>query len=114
MENLSGRTDDMLKIRGVNVFPSQIEEVLLNTEEIGPHYEIIVDRKNHADILTIRVELAPASMTDDFAELEKIRNKLRGALRTMLGLDAIIQLESPNTLQRFEGKAKRVTDNRKK
>ncbi len=114
MENLSGRTDDMLKIRGVNVFPSQIEEVLLKTDEIGPHYEIIVDRKNHSDILTIRVELAPASMTDDFAELEKIRNKLRNALRTMLGLDAIIQLESPNTLQRFEGKAKRVTDNRKK
>ncbi|MBE6837386.1 MAG: phenylacetate--CoA ligase [Ruminococcus sp.] len=114
MENMSGRTDDMLKIRGVNVFPSQIEEVLLKTEEIGPHYEIIVDRKNHSDILTIRVELAPASMTDDFAELEKIRTKLRSALRTMLGLDAIIQLESPNTLQRFEGKAKRVTDNRKK
>ena len=113
MENLSGRTDDMLKIRGVNVFPSQIEEVLLKTEEIGPHYEIIVDRKNHSDILTIRVELAPASMTDDFAELEKIKGKLRNALRTMLGLDAIIQLESPNTLQRFEGKAKRVTDNRK-
>ncbi len=113
MENLSGRTDDMLKIRGVNVFPSQIEAVLLKTDEIGPHYEIIVDRKNHSDILTIRVELAPASMTDDFAELEKIRNKLKASLRTMLGLDAIIQLESPNTLQRFEGKAKRVTDNRK-
>lgn len=114
MENLSGRTDDMLKIRGVNVFPSQIEEVLLKTDEIGPHYEIIVDRKNHSDILTIRVELAPQSMTDDFAQLEKIKNKLKGSLRTMLGLDAIIQLESPNTLQRFEGKAKRVTDNRKK
>lgn len=95
------------------MFPSQIEEVLLKTDEIGPHYEIIVDRKNHSDILTVRVELAPASMTDDFTELEKIRGKLRGALRTMLGLDAIIQLESPNTLQRFEGKARRVTDNRK-
>lgn len=113
MENLSGRTDDMLKIRGVNVFPSQIEEVLLNTDEIGPHYEIIVDRKNHSDILTIRVELAPASMTDDFAALEKIKSKVKSGLRTMLGLDAIIQLESPNTLKRFEGKAKRVTDNRK-
>lgn len=113
MENLSGRTDDMLKIRGVNVFPSQIEEVLLKTDEIGPHYEIIVDRKNHSDILTIRVELNPASMTDDFAALEKIRNKIKASIRTMLGLDAIIQLESPNTLKRFEGKAKRVTDNRK-
>lgn len=114
MENLSGRTDDMLKIRGVNVFPSQIEEVLLKTEGIGPHYEIIVDRKNHSDILTIRVELTPQSMTDDFAELEKITQKLKASLRIMLGLDAIIKLESPNTLQRFEGKAKRVTDNRKK
>ncbi|MGN1136045.1 MAG: phenylacetate--CoA ligase family protein [Oscillospiraceae bacterium] len=113
MENLSGRTDDMLKIRGVNVFPSQIEEVLLRTDEIGPHYEIIVDRKNHSDILTIRVELAPAYMTDNFAELERIRTKLRSGLRTMLGLDAVINLESPNTLQRFEGKAKRVTDLRK-
>lgn len=113
MENLSGRTDDMLKIRGVNVFPSQIEEVLLKTEEIGPHYEIIVDRQGHSDVLTIKVELAPASMTDDFTELEKIRKKLKNALRVMLGLDANICLESPNTLQRFEGKAKRVTDNRK-
>lgn len=114
MENMSGRTDDMLKIRGVNVFPSQIEEVILKTEGIGPHYEIIVDRKNHSDILTIRVELAPASMTDDYKALESIRIKLKSSLRTMLGLDAVILLESPNTLQRFEGKAKRVTDNRKK
>ena len=113
MTNLYGRTDDMLKIRGVNVFPSQIEEVLLRTDEIGPHYEIIVDRKDHSDILTIRVELTPQSMTDDFTELDRIRNKLRSQLRTMLGLDAKIQLESPNTLKRFEGKAKRVTDNRK-
>ncbi|MBQ8411138.1 MAG: phenylacetate--CoA ligase, partial [Ruminiclostridium sp.] len=69
--------------------------------------------KNHSDILTIRVELAPSSMTDDFAALEKIKGKVKSGLRTMLGLDAIIQLESPNTLKRFEGKAKRVTDNRK-
>lgn len=113
MDNLSGRTDDMLKIRGVNVFPSQIEEVLLRTDEIGPHYEIIVDRKDHSDILTIRVELTPQSMTDDFTELERIRAKLHSQLRTVLGLDAKIKLESPNTLKRFEGKAKRVTDNRK-
>ena len=113
MDILDGRTDDMLKIRGVNVFPSQIEEVLLRTEEIGPHYEIIVDRKDHSDILTIKVELAPDKMTDDVAELEKIKAKLKSGLRTMLGLDAKIVLESPHTLKRFEGKAKRVTDNRK-
>lgn len=108
MENLDGRTDDMLKIRGVNVFPSQIEEVILSVEEIGPHYEIIVTRENHADKLEIRVELLKA--TDVYKELEQIQNKIKSKLRVILGLDAKISLESPNTLQRFEGKAKRVRD----
>lgn len=111
MENLDGRTDDMLKIRGVNVFPSQIEEVILSVEEIGPHYEIIVTRQNHADKLEIRVELLKA--TDSFKELEAIQKKIKSKLRVILGLDAKISLESPNTLQRFEGKAKRVKDLRK-
>lgn len=108
MENLSGRSDDMLKVRGVNVFPSQIEEVILNMEELGPHYEIIVEREGYSDKLTVRVELATA--TDSFATLEKIANKVRSKLKIVLGLDAKIKLESPNTLQRFEGKAKRVKD----
>ena len=112
MENLSGRSDDMLKIRGVNVFPSQIEEVVLGTEGIGPHYEIIVEREGYNDKLTIRVELIKA--TDSFSELEKISSTVRNKLKIMLGLDAKIMLESPNTLQRFEGKAKRVKDLRKK
>lgn len=110
MENLSGRTDDMLKIRGVNVFPSQIEEVLINTDGIGPNYEILVDRKNHSDLLTIKVEVEAESMMDSYAALEKLDQSLREKMRMMLGLDAKIQLVSPNTLQRFEGKAKRVTD----
>lgn len=111
MENLDGRTDDMLKIRGVNVFPSQIEEVLLGIEEIGPHYEIIVKRKNHADILEIRVELVEP--VDAYKALEALEQKIRHKLRIVLGLDAKIRLESPNTLQRFEGKAQRVKDMRK-
>lgn len=111
MENLDGRTDDMLKIRGVNVFPSQIEEVILSVEEIGPHYEIIVTRENHADKMEIRVELLKA--TDTYKELEEIQKKVKSKLRVVLGLDAKISLESPNTLQRFEGKAKRVKDLRK-
>lgn len=111
MENLDGRTDDMLKIRGVNVFPSQIEEVILSVEEIGPHYEIIVTRKDHADRLAIRVELLKA--TDSYRELEQIEKKIKSKLRIVLGLDAKISLESPNTLQRFEGKAQRVKDMRK-
>lgn len=111
MTGLGGRTDDMLKIRGVNVFPSQIEEVILGVDEIGPHYEIIVTRENHTDKLEIRVELLKA--TDSFRELEDIERRIKSRLRLVLGLDAKISLESPNTLQRFEGKAKRVKDMRK-
>ncbi len=111
MENLDGRTDDMLKIRGVNVFPSQIEEVLLGIDEIGPHYEIIVTRSNHTDKLEIRVELAEP--VDEFRKLQALEQKIRHRLRIVLGLDAKIRLESPNTLQRFEGKAQRVRDMRK-
>lgn len=108
MENLDGRTDDMLKIRGVNVFPGQIEEVIFSVEEIGPHYEIILTRKDHTDRMEIRVELLKE--TDSYKELEEIEKKIKSKLRIILGLDAKISLESPNTLQRFEGKAKRVRD----
>ncbi len=108
MENLSGRSDDMLKIRGVNVFPGQIEEVVLSVPELGPHYEIIVEREGYTDKLTVRVELNKA--TDSFAELQRIEKATRDKLKVVLGLDAKILLESPNTLQRFEGKAKRIKD----
>ena len=108
MENLSGRSDDMLKIRGVNVFPSQIEEVILSFNELGPHYEIIVTREGYIDKLEIRVELTHE--TDSFGVLEKLSNSVRNKLKVMLGLDAKVRLESPNTLQRFEGKAKRIKD----
>ena len=108
MENLSGRSDDMLKIRGVNVFPGQIEEVVLSVPELGPHYEIIVEREGYSDKLTVRVELNKE--TDSFAELQRIEHTTRNKLKVVLGLDAKIRLESPNTLQRFEGKAKRIKD----
>ncbi len=111
MENLSGRSDDMLKIRGVNVFPSQIEEVILGFDELGPHYEIVVEREGYLDKLTIKVELTHS--TDSFTELQNLANAVKSKIKTVLGLDAKIQLESPNTLQRFEGKAKRVKDLRK-
>ena len=112
MENLSGRSDDMLKIRGVNVFPSQIEEVILSVEELGPHYEIILEREGYLDKLTVKVELAHT--TDSFSVLERISNTVRNKLKVILGLDAKVLLVSPNTLQRFEGKAKRVKDLRNK
>ena len=108
MENPSGRSDDMLKVRGVNVFPGQIEEVVLSVEELGPHYEIIVEREGYSDKLTVRVELNKE--TDSYAELQRIEATTRNKLKVVLGLDAKIKLESPNTLQRFEGKAKRIKD----
>lgn len=112
MSNLSGRSDDMLKIRGVNVFPSQIEEVILSFDELGPHYEIIVTREGYNDKLEIRVELTHS--TDSFGVLQNLSNAIKSKLRIMLGLDAKVTLESPNTLQRFEGKAKRIRDLRSK
>ena len=108
MENLQGRSDDMLKIRGVNVFPSQIEEVILGFEELGPHYEIILEREGYLDKLTVKVELAHS--TDSFSVLESITRRVKEKLKVILGLDAKVMLESPNTLQRFEGKAKRIKD----
>ena len=108
MENLEGRSDDMIKIRGVNVFPSAIEEVILSIPELGPHYEIILERDGYMDKMTIKVELGHS--TDSFSELEKIKTAVCSKLKTVLGLDARVMLESPNTLQRFEGKAKRVKD----
>lgn len=113
MENLSGRSDDMLIIRGVNVFPSQIEEVLLKVPEIGAHYEIVVDRKNFLDYMEIKVELADESLLDSYAKLGELEHKIKANLRVVLGLDATIKLVAPRSLQRFEGKAKRVTDLRK-
>ncbi len=110
MENISGRSDDMLVIRGVNVFPSQIEEVLLNVEEIGAHYEILVERRNYLDTMEIKVELADESLLDSYAKLGELEKKIKFNLRTVLGLDAVIKLVAPRSLKRFEGKARRVTD----
>ena len=97
-------------IRGVNVFPSQIEEVLVSMDALGPHYEIIVTRKNHSDNLEIKVEVLADALMDSYKALEALEKEIKGKLRIILGLDAKITLVSPNTLQRFEGKAKRVTD----
>jgi phenylacetate-CoA ligase len=110
MENLSGRSDDMLIIRGVNVFPSQIEEVLLKVPEIGAHYEIIVDRKDHLDTMEIIVELADESLLDSYAKLGELEHRIKSKIRVILGIDASIKLVAPRSLKRFEGKARRVTD----
>lgn len=110
---IRGRSDDMLIIRGVNVFPSQIEEVLLKIPYIGPHYEIIVRREGYLDTLEILVEPVEESMLENYTSLEEMQNSIRSRLRVTLQLDARVRLVEPHTLKRFEGKGKHVTDMRK-
>ncbi|WP_278335783.1 phenylacetate--CoA ligase family protein [Defluviitalea phaphyphila] len=110
MAKVQGRSDDMLIIRGVNVFPSQIESVLVGMKEIGPHYEIIVKKKGYLDVLELNVEVIDGSFLEKYSKLEALKDKIRRNLRTVLGIDAKINLVEPRTLKRFEGKAKRVID----
>ncbi|MBN2879500.1 MAG: phenylacetate--CoA ligase [Clostridia bacterium] len=114
MAKITGRSDDMLIIRGVNVFPSQIESVLLSSQDVEPHYEIIVRRENWLDQLEVLVELADERLLDNYSKLEKLQNKIKSDLRTILSIDATVTLVQPATLKRFQGKAQRVTDLREK
>lgn len=107
-----GRSDDMLIIRGVNVFPSQIETVLLN-EGYTPNYQIVVGRENNTDTLDIYVEMQPEQFSDVISDLLEREKKLSGAMRTMLGIGPKIHLVAPKSVTRSEGKAVRVIDNRK-
>ena len=113
MSRITGRTDDMLIIRGVNVFPSQIEHVLLNIEGLEPHYMIIVDRKGALDELEVQVEVSDKIFSDQMKKLDQLRDKLEYDLKDFLGVNAKVTLVEPKTIQRSEGKAKRVTDKRK-
>ena len=107
-----GRSDDMMIIRGVNVFPSQIETVLLN-EGYAPNYQIVVDRAKNNDTLDVYVELSPEQFTDTVSGITAREKALAGAMRTMLGIGAVIHLVAPKTIARSEGKAVRVIDKRK-
>ena len=111
MAKVKGRSDDMLIIKGVNVFPSQIESLLLGMPHIGPHYELIVTKKGYMDQLEVKVELADAALLEKYAELEALTNKIREKVRSNLLIDAKITLAEPKTLERYvNGKAKRVHD----
>ena len=112
MNKVLGRTDDMLIIRGVNVFPSQIESVLVGMEHIGPHYQIIVTKKGYMDEIEVHVELIDGSKLEKYSELEKLENGIRHRLKTVLQIDARVKLVNPKTLERSVGKAKRVIDMR--
>jgi phenylacetate-CoA ligase len=113
MPKITGRTDDMLIIRGVNVFPSQIEEVLIGTEGVEPHYQLIVERDGSLDTIEAQVEVSEDIFSDEVKVLEDLALKLRVKIKDLLGISCKIKLVEPKTIQRSEGKAQRVIDNRK-
>jgi phenylacetate-CoA ligase len=110
---ITGRTDDMLIIRGVNVFPSQIEEVIMGVEGVEPHYQIVVEREGSLDKIEVQVEVSEAIFSDEVKTLETLSKKLQREIKDLLGISCTIKLVEPKTIQRSEGKAKRVIDNRK-
>lgn len=113
MERVSGRTDDMLIIRGVNVFPSQVESVLLEIGEVEPHYQLIVTRNGNLDELEILVELSEKSFSDKISIIEALEKRIKNRIYSVLGISAKIRFVEPKTIPRSEGKAVRVIDKRK-
>jgi phenylacetate-CoA ligase len=113
MQKVMGRSDDMLIIRGVNVFPSQIESVLVNFADVEPHYQIIVERKENFDTLEIQVEVSEKMFSDEVRRLEMLRNNIKAEMQSVLGISVDIKFVEPKTIVRSMGKAVRVIDNRK-
>ena len=113
ISKFKGRTDDMKVIRGVNVFPTQVEAALLSLgEDVAPHYMMIVDRVNNSDVLTVMVEVNEKFFSDEIRALEGLKNKVANVLKQALGIAVVVKLVEPKTIARSEGKAKRVIDNR--
>lgn len=113
MNKVSGRTDDMLIIRGVNVFPSQIESVLMEIEGVEPHYMLVVDRVDNLDTLSVMVEIGEQGFSDEVRVLQGLEKKIAKNIKEYLGVSAKVKLVEPKSIARSEGKAQRVIDNRK-
>jgi phenylacetate-CoA ligase len=114
MEKITGRSDDMLIIRGVNVFPSQIESVLVAVEGVEPHYQIIVDRKGTLDDIEVKVEVNESIFSDEMKVMSELSSKIASKIKTHLNISAKITLVEPSSIERSVGKAVRVIDKRKK
>jgi phenylacetate-CoA ligase len=112
MSKPAGRTDDMLIIRGVNVFPSQIESAIMSIGDMQPHYQIVVERENNLDSMTIEIEISEEMFTDDVKGIEEFEKKIGAHVNSLLGVGAKIRLVEPKSIARSEGKAKRVIDKR--
>lgn len=110
IEKIHGRSDDMLIIKGVNVFPSQVESVLIGMQGISPYYQIIVRKKGFTDDMEIHVELADTSLLEKFSELEKLERTVKHNLKTVLGIETKVKLVEPKTIERTAGKSKKVLD----
>ena len=113
MGRITGRTDDMIIIRGVNVFPSQIESVLVRMNGVAPHYMLVVDRVNSSDTLEVQVELTEDMFSDTVAHIENLKARIGAEIKSVVGVQAKITLVAPKSIPRSEGKAKRIIDNRK-
>lgn len=113
LARMSGRSDDMLIIRGVNVFPSQIESILVRVEGVEPHYLLIVDREENLDTLEVQVEVGEELFSDEIKVLQSLAKRLEKEIKENLGVSSRVKLVEPKTIQRSEGKARRVIDNRK-
>ena len=116
MGRIQGRSDDMLIIRGINVFPSQVESVILSLPEFAPHYLLVVDRVNNLDTLQVQAELRQEVFTSTFdtpAAVEALEKKLAAKLKSVLSIAAKVQLKAPGTIERSQGKSAHVVDKRK-
>ena len=113
MGRITGRTDDMLVIRGVNVFPSQIESVLVGADGVAPHYMLVVDRVNSSDTLEVQVELTEDMFGDTVSHIENVRKYITDQIKSVVGIASKVKLVAPKSIPRSEGKAKRVIDKRK-
>ena len=112
MDKVCGRSDDMLIIRGVNVFPSQIEALLMEIEGVEPHYQIVVDRTGALDDIEVMVEVEEAFFSDELKVMNALAAKITARIRSILGVNAKVTLVEPSTIERSAGKAKRVVDRR--
>ena len=112
MGRIAGRSDDMLIIRGVNVYPSQIESILLESEGLTPHYQIVLGRENNLDYIEVRVEISEDLLSDAIKNLQRRETRIQKTIKEFLGVSAKVRLVEPHSIERSEGKAKRVIDNR--
>ena len=110
MDKIKGRSDDMLKIRGVNVFPSQIESVITSIEGTSPHYQLVVRHEGYFDTLEVKIELTNEDMLERYSSLVEFQNYIKDQLKSILGINCKVSFVEPKSLERFEGKAKRILD----